>query len=170
MRERTSVELHHVRPCVGLFALSFVRKSLERCTQLVNIPDGSAIDSAGPWHPGFLHQRAKFACRDADRRCGLNLSEPEYDRQRWQYVDSCGHALHKCTLPNSSISLCGYVRNSRSCGESVRQRSLEAWCGFCVVHLLMILSMQANADHPSLAGPHWRNHLGGAVIPFRGGM
>jgi hypothetical protein len=71
-----------------------VGQSLKCRTQLVNIPDGAAIDAAGRWHAHILDLRAKLAHRNADCRSSLELSEPEYHWQKWHHVNTCGRASH----------------------------------------------------------------------------
>ena len=97
-------------------------KSLERCPQLVDVPNGSAIDPTRSRHPSLSHQHAKLACRDADRCCGFDLSKPEYDRQRWQYVDSCRRALHMLKFRKLDV-VCGQV------GKCCFRNEQQPWSG-----------------------------------------
>ncbi len=62
-------------------------KSLECGAQLVNVPNGSAVNAARPRHPSLLNEYPELACRDADCRCSLSLAKAKYDWQKWQYVE-----------------------------------------------------------------------------------
>jgi hypothetical protein len=94
MREHISIGLNHVHPCIGSLALSFMRESLERCTQFVNVPNNATVNSSRRWHSSLFDERAELTCGDSNRRCSLNLAEAKYNWQKWQYVDSRGRALH----------------------------------------------------------------------------
>jgi hypothetical protein len=71
-----------------------MRKSLECCAQLVDVPNGPAINPAGTRHSSLLDEHPKLACRNADCGCSFDFAKAKYDWQKWQYVDSWGCALH----------------------------------------------------------------------------
>jgi len=57
-------------------------EGFEGNTELVYVPDCSAVDSARPRHPFVLDKRAEFADRDPNSGRSFVFTEPQYNRQK----------------------------------------------------------------------------------------
>ena len=135
MRAHTSTGSNHVRPCIGPLGLSFMRESLECCTQLVNVPNSPAVNAARSRHPCLFHKHVELTCREiaaaASRRSRIataaSMSRNRTERvilararRRPECKGDAAPSFLDCFLPAMTYSIWGPMKLAVAvtCGTS----------------------------------------------------